>query len=74
MSEPTSSTRKVLRETDVCPVCFKRDELFELELFEVHSKEDVPVWGCHRCELVIIAGSDYRRTLDYHAVMRLARG
>lgn len=71
MSEPSKSARKVLRDTDVCPSCLKRDKLFELELFEVHSKADVPVWGCHRCELVIVAGSDYRRSFDYHQVMRL---
>lgn len=61
----------MLRPTDVCPLCFKRDKLFELTLFEVHEKVDVPVWGCHRCEIVVKAGTDYRCTFDYDAVMRL---
>lgn len=61
----------MLRETDVCPACLKRDKLFELTLFEVHGQEEVPVWGCHRCEIVIKAGTDYRVSFDYDQVMRL---
>lgn len=63
--------KKILRETDVCPLCFKRDKLFEEYLYEVHSDKTIPIWGCERCEIAIKAGTENRVSFDYEKVQWL---